>query len=237
MRYFWLFIITILSLVFFGTSFANRKPNDWLRSAYERSHHPGEGEPYSVDAEAGDMFDTQLDLVETAKWLIKSGEIKDAIWEINAAINNAEWIQNIIDSLDKEIAHLLLKKSKGKRLTDLEKLKLADLQSQINQYKKQLKGALSNLKSEVSKEIKSADSIFVRMTKFLLRFSVILMIPIFVFIGIKFVLAFWDEWKMKEALKQIWYVSVGVLLALFSVMIIYLVSSMTRSGVSVFMWW
>jgi len=50
-----------LSFAFYGwISFA--APQDWLKKAYTKSHNPGDGEPYSVSAEARDMFDTAIDV-------------------------------------------------------------------------------------------------------------------------------------------------------------------------------
>lgn len=78
------------------------------------------------------------------------------------------------------------------------------------------------------------DAIFVRFTRFLLRLAVILGVPMIIFAALKLIWSRGDEWKMKDALKQIGYVAIGILLALASVMIIFLISSLTRSSLDLF---
>ncbi len=82
--------------------------------------------------------------------------------------------------------------------------------------------------------IKENDSILVRFARFLLRLVVILAIPMIIITGLKVIWSRGDEGKMKDALKQIGYVTIGILLALASVMIIFLVTALTRSSLNFF---
>jgi hypothetical protein len=132
--------------------------NDWLKDAFTKSHRPGDGEPYSINAEAKDLFDTQLDLIGTVGEIIDSG-----------------------DGISKD-------------------------------------------------DIVTADSIFVRLTRFMMLAVVVLSVPMVIFSAIKIMLSMGDRAKLMDALKQIAWVAAGIIIALMSVMIIYLVTSLTRSS-------
>lgn len=80
----------------------------------------------------------------------------------------------------------------------------------------------------------TSDSVLVRLTRFMMRLSVILAVPLIMYCAIKIMLALGDEWKLKEAIKHIAYVIAWVLLILFSVMIIFLLTSLTRSSLPYF---
>lgn len=157
MRYILGMIICLFVMLFVFSvdiSFA-ANPDDWLKEAFLKSHDPGDGEPYSIKAEADDLFNTNIN--------------SNQIFDKNASANS--------------------------------------------------------------------DSIFVKMTRFLVRMAVMLAVPMFIYIAIKIVLAFGDDGKMNEAMKQAWYVAWGLLLALLSVMIIYLITSALRSSVDLFGAW
>ncbi len=72
------------------------------------------------------------------------------------------------------------------------------------------------------------DSIFVKATRFLLRISILAAIPMVLYSGIKIILSLWDEGKLKQTLIELWHVAIWILLALLAVMIIYVVTSLTR---------
>ena len=98
-----------------------------------------------------------------------------------------------------------------------------------------LGGTIQNLTDEdsewwLAENVALSDSIFVRATRFLIRLTVVLGVPMLIFVWIKIALAFGDEGKLKEALKLAWYVAAWILLALLSVMIVYLATSLTRSS-------
>jgi len=212
-------------------------PHDWLKEAYTKSHEPGDGEPYSINAEARDLFNTKIDLVETGKNLLKSKDLWDAAKDLWDAIKDTEDIQNAINNIKRDIASIIAKKERGEVLSNQEKQELQDLQNALNNYQSQLSTAQKNLGQVISENVSNADSIFVRMTRFLMRIAVVLAVPVLLFIWVKLILAFGDEWKMKEALKQVWYVLWWLFLALMSVMLIYLVTSLTRSSVDSFTGW
>ncbi len=81
-------------------------------------------------------------------------------------------------------------------------------------------------------ELDIAWSVFVRATRFMMQAAVLLAVPMLIFTGLKLAFSMGDETKMKEALKQIWRVAAGVVLALMSVMIIFLVSALMQSSIS-----
>ena len=69
--------------------------------------------------------------------------------------------------------------------------------------------------------------LIVRITKFILRMTIILAVTMVIFNGLRYVLAAWDEAKMQEAHKNLWYIIWGIILALLSLVIITLVNSLT----------
>ncbi len=74
------------------------------------------------------------------------------------------------------------------------------------------------------------ESILTRTARFMLRLAVILAIPLLIYSGIKIMLALGDSGKLNTALKEAGMVALGVLIALLSVAIIYLITSLTRSS-------
>jgi len=73
-------------------------------------------------------------------------------------------------------------------------------------------------------------SVIARAAQRLLRLTVILGIPMVMIAGIKIMLAQWDEAKLKEWLKLLWFVALGIFVALMSVVIVYLIISITWSN-------
>ena len=73
-------------------------------------------------------------------------------------------------------------------------------------------------------------SVIAKTTQFLLRMVVILAVPMLLYTGIKIALAAGDEAKLKESLKQVWMVLLWVFVALLSVVIVFLIISITRSN-------
>lgn len=82
--------------------------------------------------------------------------------------------------------------------------------------------------------LKQQDSVMVRITRFTMRLAIVLAIPVLLYAAIKIMLSLWDDGKLQESLKQVAYVVAGMLLVLFSVMIIFLVTSLTRSSLPYF---
>ncbi len=74
------------------------------------------------------------------------------------------------------------------------------------------------------------ESIITRTARFMLRLAVILWIPLLLYVGIKIMLALGDSGKLNTALKEGWMVAAGLLIALLSVAIIFLITSLTRSS-------
>lgn len=74
-----------------------------------------------------------------------------------------------------------------------------------------------------------SEPLLVTVTTILLRLTLILWIPMMIRNGIKFVLAAGDGAKQKSAIKNVGYIALGIILALWSVAIIYLLSSVSKS--------
>ncbi|USN55960.1 MAG: hypothetical protein H6765_05380 [Candidatus Peribacteria bacterium] len=79
-----------------------------------------------------------------------------------------------------------------------------------------------------------ADSVMVRLARFLLRLIVLIGITMVIYAGIRIALALGDKGKLTSALKLLGQVVLGILLALSSVMIIYLVTALMRSSLNFF---
>lgn len=174
-------------------AFAN---NDRLEDAFDQSHN----QQYSVQADAKDLFDTQIDLIwSIKKWLESNGNVNDLIEQYK------QWV-----SLDPSIDEAIQKY-------------LASGQGAIDK--------ISLMNSIDGAPIALNDSIFVRATRFMMKATVILAIPMMIFAALKLIFSMWDEAKLKESLIQIWYVAWWVVLALMSVMIIYFITSLTRSNI------
>lgn len=73
-------------------------------------------------------------------------------------------------------------------------------------------------------------SVIARFAQMLLRLTVILWIPMLMYTGIKIMLSIWDEAKLKESLKHVGMVALGLFIAMMSVAIVYLIISITRSN-------
>lgn len=81
-----------------------------------------------------------------------------------------------------------------------------------------------------------SDSVLVRTARFLMRIAVMIAIPILLYWAIRVALAFGDKWKVTEALKHVWYMLWWLLLILFSVLLVLLITSVTRSSLQLFNW-
>lgn len=78
------------------------------------------------------------------------------------------------------------------------------------------------------------DSVIVRFARFLMRFGIVLAIPMILYSAIRIALAFGDEWKFKEALQHIGRVLWWIVLILASVAIVLLITSLARNSVWLF---
>lgn len=80
---------------------------------------------------------------------------------------------------------------------------------------------------------KSTDPIIIRVIKWFLEIIVILWVPLLIFTGIKYIMAAGDEWAQKKARSFGINVMIGIVLALSSLAIVTLISSIlndTRLG-------
>lgn len=73
------------------------------------------------------------------------------------------------------------------------------------------------------------DSVVVRFGRFMIRLTIILAVPILMYLGIRIVMA-GDDGEVRTLLKQGWYVLAWILLALLCVMIVYLITAFFRTN-------
>lgn len=74
------------------------------------------------------------------------------------------------------------------------------------------------------------DNVMVRFARFLMRMAVVLAVAMLIYSGIKIALAFGDSGKLQAALKDIGIVLFGVFLALASVAIVFVITSLMRGS-------
>jgi hypothetical protein len=72
--------------------------------------------------------------------------------------------------------------------------------------------------------------LLVRVTQTLLRLTIALSIPMIIRVGIKIIKAGLTWWEIKDSLKDIWGILIGLALALSAVGIIYLIQSITTQS-------
>lgn len=179
---------------------------DWLKNAYDGSHNNLQN-PYSASAEASDLFNTQIDLLGTIKKTVEKWENINDLVESYKKGKPVPW--KMWEAMEKYIKWEISK---------------AELAAIIWVW----------LVEDIKNNTVENDSILVRFARFLLRLVVILAIPMIIIAGLKVIWSRGDEGKMKDALKQIGYVAIGLLIALASVMIIFLITALTRSSLKFF---
>ena len=82
----------------------------------------------------------------------------------------------------------------------------------------------------ISVETITRPPLIVRIAKFLLRMTVVLSVTMILYNGVYYIIEASKGWDVKEASNNLIYVVVGVLLALFSLAIINLISSISISS-------
>lgn len=76
----------------------------------------------------------------------------------------------------------------------------------------------------------SSDPIVIRIIKRLLEIVVILWVPMLIYWGIRYIMAAWDEWAQKTSRTLMINVVIGIILALSSLAIVTLVSSILNDS-------
>lgn len=76
----------------------------------------------------------------------------------------------------------------------------------------------------------SSDPIIIRVVKWFLEIVIILGVPLLIFGGIKYITASWDEWAQKSARSFMINVVIGIILALSSLAIVTLASSLLNDS-------
>ncbi len=74
--------------------------------------------------------------------------------------------------------------------------------------------------------------LLVRITQTLLRLTIGLSIPMIIWIGIKVIKAGLNGWEIKDSLKEVWWILIGLALALSAIGIIYLIQSITTQSLT-----
>jgi hypothetical protein len=91
-------------------------------------------------------------------------------------------------------------------------------------------------KNQTTWESWNFDSVVVRAGRLLIRISVLLAIPMLMYLWIKLALWFGDDSKMREVAKQAWYIVIGIFLAMLCVMIVYFITAFFRTNESFISW-
>lgn len=85
-------------------------------------------------------------------------------------------------------------------------------------------------------DISTQDPLYVRITKFILRLTIILAITMVIFNGVKYVASAGDDGKAEEARKALINIGIWILIAMFSLTIVYLISSITSGTLLNILW-
>ena len=81
-------------------------------------------------------------------------------------------------------------------------------------------------------DVSSREPLLVRWTKYLLRLTIVISVTMIIYNGIQFIVAAGDEGKISDGRDKLIDVAIGIVLALSSVGLIYLVQSLTKSTIS-----
>ncbi len=74
--------------------------------------------------------------------------------------------------------------------------------------------------------------LYVRMIKIILRATLIIWISMWIIIGIKYIFSQWNESEQKKILWYLWNIIYWILIALWSLVIVELILSVTRTSVT-----
>lgn len=111
----------------------------------------------------------------------------------------------------------------------------AEFQSMVNQYNQltlQEQTIEKNKKALWSVSVKKRPSLIISITKFLLRMTMVLSVTMVIFNGILYVIKSSKGENAKDVLQNLLYVGIWMLLALLSVVIIRLISSVGTSSLN-----
>lgn len=76
------------------------------------------------------------------------------------------------------------------------------------------------------------ESLLVRVTKTILRSTLIVWVSMWIIIGIRYILSQWDEWQQKKLQWYLWNIIYGILIAFSALVIVELVLSITRNSIT-----
>lgn len=91
---------------------------------------------------------------------------------------------------------------------------------------------ITTINEGVDKGITKRQSLIISVTKFILRMTVVLSVTMIIYNGIMYVIKSSKGENAKDVLKNLLYIGIGLLIALLSVVIIRLVSSIWASSLS-----
>lgn len=74
--------------------------------------------------------------------------------------------------------------------------------------------------------------LYVRMIKIILRATLIIWVTMWILIGIKYIFSQWNEAEQKKILWYLWNIIYWILIALWSLVIVELILSVTRTSVT-----
>ena len=79
---------------------------------------------------------------------------------------------------------------------------------------------------------KREDPLVAKITKTILRFTIMIGVTMGLFIWVRYIFAQWNEWDQKKLLGYLWNIIYGILIALASLAIVELILSITRSSIT-----
>jgi len=81
-------------------------------------------------------------------------------------------------------------------------------------------------------QVANRDPLLVRLTKFILRLTIVLSITMIIYTGIRYMMAVGTEEGTKTARQNLLYIVLGIILAMMSYAIIILLQSITFSSLA-----
>jgi len=163
---------------------------------------------------AADLLETIFQPAKSQETIINLWNTSDAVW--NEVFREWVWVQAGLGCF---VAWQKISKS------EIEKQK-SDLWSNLwnKEFCEQILWWEQNVLA-----LTTQAPLIVRITKFLLRITMVLSVTMVIFNGVMYITEAAKWWDVKSATKNLWYVALWILLALMSLWIINLINSVTIS--------
>jgi len=84
----------------------------------------------------------------------------------------------------------------------------------------------------VNWQLVTVQPLYIRVTKFILRATLILGVTMGIVVWVRYVYAQWDEKVEKEMVQYLWNIVIGIIIAFSALVIVELAQSVTRSSIT-----